>query len=375
MEGPEIVMSRPTDMKDLKIAVLGTGANGAGIGADIARAGLDVTFIDQWPANVEAIRKHGIRVEVDGETQITPVRALHLCDVATLVEPFDAVLLLVKAYDTRWACELIKPHVAPTGFVMSVQNGTTGEAVVDVMGEERGLDAVIEITSAMYEPGRVERHSGFARSWFAVGAPRPAAQKHVPLAAALLRHAGTVEEVDDIRSPKWMKLVLNAGELVPSAILDLSIVDCARINSMRPIMVRAGDEAIRFAKEEGLEIRPIFGMEGAAAANPDTFMQTILDELVAHYVKPISRSTFLQDWIKGRHCEVDEINGAVVRGLARYGLNAPVNQALLEFAHDIERGIRQRGLHNLEPMLARIEALDAEAATAGVRSAARDTGG
>jgi 3-hydroxyisobutyrate dehydrogenase-like beta-hydroxyacid dehydrogenase len=31
-----------------KIAVLGTGANGASIGADMIRAGLDVTFIDQW---------------------------------------------------------------------------------------------------------------------------------------------------------------------------------------------------------------------------------------------------------------------------------------------------------------------------------------
>lgn len=344
----------------MKIAMLGTGANGAGIGADLARAGLDVTFIDQWPANVEAIRKHGIRVEVGGETQVTPVRALHLCDVATLVEPFDAVLVLVKAYDTRWACELIKPHVAGTGFVVGVQNGMTADIVADVMGEDRGVGAVIEITSAMYEPGRVERHSTYDRSWFAVGAPNAAARKHVPAAAALLRHAGIVEETEDIRSAKWMKLVLNAGELLPSALLDLSIADCARINSMRPIMIRAGDEAIRFAKEEGLTIRPIFGMDGAAAANPDTFMQTILDELLAHYVKPHSRSTLLQDWIKGRRAEVDDINGEVVAGLARHGLGAPVNQAFVEFAHDIEAGRRERGMQNLEALLRRIDELDAE---------------
>jgi 2-dehydropantoate 2-reductase len=347
-----------SDVKGLRIAMLGTGANGAGIGADLARAGLDVTFIDQWPANVEAIRKNGIRVEVGGETQITPVGALHLCDVATLTKPFDAVLVLVKAYDTRWACELIKPHVADTGFVIGVQNGMTGDTIVDVMGEERGLAAVIEITSAMYEPGRVERHSTHERSWFAVGAPHAAARKHVPAAAALLRHAGIVEETDDIRSAKWMKLVLNAGELLPSAILDLSIVDCARVNSMRPIMVRAGDEAIRFARTEGLTIRPIFGMNGEAAANPDTFMQTILDELLAHYVKPHSRSTHLQDWMKGRRAEVDDINGEVVTGLARHGLSAPVNQAFVEFAHDIEQGRRERGMQNLEPLLRRIEELD-----------------
>ena len=40
-----------------KIAILGTGANGGAIGADLTRAGLDVTMIDQWPANVEAMQR------------------------------------------------------------------------------------------------------------------------------------------------------------------------------------------------------------------------------------------------------------------------------------------------------------------------------
>ena len=65
-----------------------------------------MTFIDQWPANIEAIREHGVRVEMHGEIFVTPVRALHLCEVATLVQPFDAVLLVVKAYD--YALSVIK---------------------------------------------------------------------------------------------------------------------------------------------------------------------------------------------------------------------------------------------------------------------------
>ena len=47
-----------------RIAVLGTGANGAGIGADLIRAGLDVTFIEQWPDHVEAMRSRGIEVRM-----------------------------------------------------------------------------------------------------------------------------------------------------------------------------------------------------------------------------------------------------------------------------------------------------------------------
>jgi 2-dehydropantoate 2-reductase len=346
-------------MTGARIAVLGTGANGAGIGADLVDAGLDVTFVDQWPENVEAIRRDGVRVEMAGSSRTVRVPVLHLCELATVRRPFDVVLLLVKAYDTRWACELIAPYVAPDGVVVGVQNGMTGDVIVDVMGGSRALASVIEVTAAMYEPGVVERHSDRDRSWFAVGAPDPSAAHHVAGAAAILRHAGVVEEVEDITSPKWMKLVLNAGELVPSAILDVSIAECARVPGMRRAMIEAGDEALSVAALDGLTVRPIFGMDGDRASDPSTYMETVLDELMANYILDHSRSTILQDWMKGRRAEVREINGLVVEGLARHGRPAPVNRAFVEFALDIEAGVRERGLDNLEPMLARIEQLRA----------------
>ena len=83
-----------------KIAVLGTGANGAAIGADLTRAGLDVVLIDQWPENVAALRERGARIEMPGEVLTVPVRAFNLCDVCTFTDRFDIVLMLVKAYDS-----------------------------------------------------------------------------------------------------------------------------------------------------------------------------------------------------------------------------------------------------------------------------------
>jgi 2-dehydropantoate 2-reductase len=350
-------MTKSADLTGLRIAVLGTGANGAGLGADLVDAGLDVTYIDQWPENVQAIRENGVIVEQASGTRAVQVRALHLCQVATLTEPFDVVLLLVKAYDTRWACELIKPHVAADGVVAGVQNGMTGDDIVDILGPDRAVAAVLDVTAAMYTPGVVERHSGFDRSWFAVGAPDPASQHHVPVIASLLRICGTVEEVDEITSPKWMKLILNAGELAPSAIVDLPIVEAARTPGLREVMIEAGNEAVRLGQLDNIAIRPIFGMTGEHAENPDTFMTAILDELCESFVLAHSRSTILQDWIKDRHAEVDDINGLVVSGMARHGRSAPVNQAIVEFSRDIESGRRTRGMDNLAPLLARIEEL------------------
>jgi ketopantoate reductase len=53
----------------------------------LARAGRDVTLIDQWPEHVAAMRANGLRVTVgpkdDPEAEYTvPVRAFHVHEVA-----------------------------------------------------------------------------------------------------------------------------------------------------------------------------------------------------------------------------------------------------------------------------------------------------
>src|SRR5262249_19871619 len=132
--------SRPrTEMAARKIAIVGTGANGAAIGADLTIAGEDVIFVEQWPAHVDAMRANGVTINMPERTLTSPVRALHLCEVATLRESFDVVLLLVKAYDTRWAARLIAPYLRQDGLMAGVQNGMTTAVVADAVGPERTM--------------------------------------------------------------------------------------------------------------------------------------------------------------------------------------------------------------------------------------------
>lgn len=325
-------------MPDRKIAVLGTGANGASIGADLTRAGLDVTLIEQWPAHVEAMRRYGIRVELPEETITTPVSVINLCEVATLREKFDVVLLLMKAYDTTWATELIKPYVASDGLVVGVQNGMTVDDIARVVGVERTLGAVIEISSNMFEPGVVERQSPHSRSWFAVGGIDPSTRRREHEAADLLRHSGTVEITHDIRSSKWMKLVVNAAELVPSAILGLPLAEAIRVPGMREYMIEAGQEAVRTTLAIGNRVVPIFGMSEDEAKSPEQFTEVLLDAVLNDYTLPSTRTTVLQDWMKGRRSEVDQINGLVVDEQRRLGGRAPANELAVELAHRIESG-------------------------------------
>src|SRR4051794_37303069 len=86
-----------------RIGIMGAGAIGSVVGGLLAQAGTDVTLIDQWPAHVEAIKRDGLRLSGTCGEHLIKVRAMHLYEAQAIGEPFDAVFLAVKGYDTEWA--------------------------------------------------------------------------------------------------------------------------------------------------------------------------------------------------------------------------------------------------------------------------------
>ncbi|MBX9718221.1 MAG: hypothetical protein K2X36_05185, partial [Microbacteriaceae bacterium] len=222
----------------------------------------------------------------------------------------------------------------------------------EIIGLERTLGAVIEVSSNMFKPGVVERQSPPEKSWFAIGSMHPSTIGREDEAASVLRAAGTVEISSDIRSSKWMKLVANAAELVPSAILDLPLGDAVRLPGMREFMITTGQEAVRTCLATGSRLMPIFGMTEADIAEPDDYAVTLLDRVLTDYTLPSTRTTVLQDWMKGRRSEVAEINGFVVREQRRLGGSAPLNERVVDLALRIEAGTLEARPENLALLLA-----------------------
>src|SRR5688500_15655858 len=111
-----------------KIAVLGAGAMGSSVSADLTRAGHDVTVIDQWPAQVEAMQAKGVRIQMTDGVVETLINALHLCELASSNLEFDIVFLTVKSNDHRWMVELIKPYLKPDGVPTAIQNGMNDDS-------------------------------------------------------------------------------------------------------------------------------------------------------------------------------------------------------------------------------------------------------
>jgi len=75
----------------------------------------------------------------------------------------------MKAYDTRWSCELIEPYLKPDGLIAGVQNGMTTDTIAEVVGPETHHRLRDRNLLDDGSPRVVMRHSP-RRSWFAVGA-------------------------------------------------------------------------------------------------------------------------------------------------------------------------------------------------------------
>src|SRR5262245_44833499 len=336
-------------MSQLRIAVLGTGANGSCIAANLIEAGRDVVAIDQWPEHVEAMRRDGLRVAIrEAEPQRVPIRAHHLCDIATFTEKFDVVLLALKAYDTSWACEFIKPHLKPDGMLIGMQNCMAADVIAGVVGVERTVGCVIELSSEMFTPGLVRRNTEPARTWIGLGPLAGTTHPRLAEMRELLSPVGKVEIKPDIRAAKWMKLVVNAMCLGPFAMVGMTLADAVKVPGMRDLIIEIGEEAMRVGHDLGHAVEPIFGLTAADLAGPNRPAEKLFDTLAAHVGPGRSRNTVLQDLLKGRASEVAMINGLVAEESERRGYAAPANARVNEIVRRIEAGELKPDVRNME---------------------------
>jgi 2-dehydropantoate 2-reductase len=265
----------------------------------------------------------------------------------------------VKAYDTKWVTQMIEPVLAKDGFVVGLQNGMTHLDIAEVVGAQRTIGAVIEIASNMFTPGITNRQNDHDESWFALGAVDPNQQHHAEEVAQLLRCSGRVEVSDDIKSCKWMKLVVNAAELIPSALLDLPLNEAARFPGFLEVMRQAGYEAMQAALIDGASIIPIIGLPPITTNDPERYVDRIFEEVLTTFSRPDTLTTSLQDWRKGRRAEIAEVNGYAVEVLRKSGRSAPVNERVIEMALEVERGLRPPSPQNASALVGHFAARSA----------------
>src|SRR5580698_9931411 len=105
----------------MKITVIGAGAIGGYVGAKLALAGEDVTFLVRG-ANLEAIRARGMKLVLnDGTEQVAP--AVKATNDYAAVGPQDLVILAMKAHQVEAVANDVPKLFGPDTVVVPMQNG------------------------------------------------------------------------------------------------------------------------------------------------------------------------------------------------------------------------------------------------------------
>ena len=336
-----------------KIAVLGAGAIGSSVGADITRAGHDVTIVDQWPAQVEALKAGAITIRMPDEEVKVPVRALHLCELASANIEFDVVLLAVKSNDHRWMAELIKPYLKGDGVLVGVQNGMNDDSLASIIGRERVLGCVLELSAEIFTPGLVKRNTARATTWFAVGELDGFYTPRVQEIAALLGNVGRCDVTNNIYGAKWTKLIANTMTMGPFGLLGLPNSEAASLPGMFDISVRLGRESLAVGAALGYRVEPIFGLRADEfAGSSDENLVTAMTTLLGHVSR--GRTAPIHDHIKGRRSEMEFSPGVVARKGRELGIPTPCNDAVVELDRQINRGLLKMDRSNFERLQERI---------------------
>ena len=290
-----------------KIAVVGAGAVGGYYGGMLARAGAPVVLIGR-PAFVEAVRNAGLVLDTASFRETVAV------DVSTelsAVSGAQLVLFCVKSGDTASVARELAQFVEPGAVVLSLQNGVDNADRIRAASGLQALSAVVYVAVSTPEPGTIKHLS---RGDLVLGPPGAETDR----IAAVFEPAGVPCRIsDNIRGELWAKLVANCALNAISALGRARYGRIAESSDARALVRAVVDEVFAVARASGIDIP---GMADADAAFAGAM--AIAKQMTE------ARSSTAQDVERGRHTEIDALNGYVAQRSAELGVPAPLNHAL-----------------------------------------------
>lgn len=331
---------------DKKIAVVGAGAIGGSIGADLTQAGCDVVLIDQWPAHVDAMKAGGLRIQLPDAEIHVPVRAYHLCEVCGLNSRFDIVLLAVKSYDSCWIAHFIKPYLKPDGVLVSVQNSLNDERIAPIVGHTRDIGCALELSAEVFTPGLVQRNTDQKKTWFGLGELHGRITPRLRELETIMGHAGRVTLTTNIWGLKWTKLINSTMMLGGLGVLGLNACDATQPGVME-LLIKIGRESTAVGAALGYTGEAVFGM------SPEEFMGSTDDvlkknlETIVGFIGRRARGVVVQDLLKGRPSEAVYFNGLMVEKGREAGVATPANEAVMKIIRQIQLGALKPDRSNL----------------------------
>ncbi|MBQ0959794.1 2-dehydropantoate 2-reductase [Ideonella sp. 4Y11] len=335
----------------MKIAVVGAGAIGGYLGAKLAMAGEDVTFIAR-NRNLEAIRANGFRLILEDGTEEHAPTAKAVQSMAE-AGPQDAVLLTLKAHQVRDVLPDLRALFGPQTMVVTMINGIPwwyfhklggayegrqlesvdpGGLIDTHIERERLIGSVVYPASELVEPGVVRVIEG---NRFTLGELDGERTPRIEALSQALMRAGFKAPVSrDIRSELWIKLWGNLSFNPISALTHATLEQICRFEPTRALAAAMMREAQTVAEALGVRFKISLEQRIAGA-----------EAVGAH------KTSMLQDVEQGRALELEALVGSVVELGRITGTPTPTIEAIYATTRLLAQSLAtQRGRLQLQPL-------------------------
>jgi 2-dehydropantoate 2-reductase len=302
----------PVRKKNMKIAIIGAGAIGGYVGAKLALAGEDVTFIVRGN-NLKAIRKNGMKLVMQDGTEYVASKVKASNNYAEAGTQ-DIVILAMKAHQLASVVDDLPKLLGPNTTIVTMQNGIPfwyfhkhggpfeGRRVhsVDPDGRiskmipaDQVIGCVVYPASELIAPGVVKHIEG---DRFPIGELDGSNSERVTRVSACFSNAGFKAPVlDNIRAEIWLKLWGNLTFNPISGLTGSTLLDICQHPLSRELAASMMREAQLVAEKLGIGFRVTLAQRITGA------------EKVGHH-----KTSMLQDIEAGRAPEIDALVGSVV---------------------------------------------------------------
>ncbi len=326
-----------------KISIFGAGSIGCYLGGCLIAIDYDAVLIGRERIQLQ-LEEHGLLVtDWKGRHQKLLPQNISFSTNTEALRDADYIFLTVKSGDTEAAATSILEFAKSDAVIISFQNGIQNVRILRaLLPGHRVVKGMVPFN--VLGNGLGQFHCG-TEGDLAIEA---AEDELLPLLAALKKAELPVILHNDISGVQWGKLIMNLNNSV-NALSGVPLLDQLNNLEYRKVMTKVIAEALTIMKAAGIKPartgKVIPKLMPFILSLPNWLFKRVASATLK--IDPKARSSMYEDFELKRKTEIDYLNGEIVNLAMDLGMQAPVNQAIVNLVRDAEQ--KQQGSPKLSP--------------------------
>lgn len=294
----------------MRVLVVGAGAAGGYLGAQLVKAGRDVSFLVHQNS-FERLTAHGLRIQGKSGTSALPVRAV---TASHLEGSYDIVVLAVRSDVVASAVDDFRAVVTGDTRIVPLINGMAHLSVLTAaFGEQAVLPAAVRLATSMLADGIIDE--------VAPGVNLELGQLDGGTSEvfdAVVRQF-TVDNVTvrvraDMVAGMWEKFAFISATAILTCLTGSVIGVVARTTGGPALGRRVAAEVAAVAAADGYPLSPAArsGLDATLTDPTSTFAPSMFRDLAAHRRVEVSVLSELADYARRYHIDTPLLGAALV---------------------------------------------------------------